>query len=95
MGERTIMPIMSSILMSEIPWALIAPHEAQARANHGQSLNELARRGGLAPCEALAILDGKPYNAFKHCDENAIVLINRVRAWRAATASTNTTEGRT
>ena len=30
------------------PWALLEPHEAQARANHGgQSLKRLAERGGL------------------------------------------------
>ncbi len=31
-------------------------HEPQARANHGQSLDVLAQRGGLSPYELLAVL---------------------------------------
>jgi hypothetical protein len=44
-----------------IPWSMIAPHEAQARSNHSQSLERLAERGGLASVEALSILDDKPF----------------------------------
>lgn len=47
--------------MNSIPWAMIAPHEQQAMANHGQSLDMLARRGGLCPSEALAVLDGRKW----------------------------------
>lgn len=39
-----------------LPWEMIAPYEAQAQANHGQSLERLAERGGLSPGEALAVL---------------------------------------
>jgi chorismate mutase len=39
-----------------VPWSLIAPYEAQARANHGQSLKRLAERGGLGISEAMAIM---------------------------------------
>jgi len=46
-------PIMSG---PSIPWEMIAPYEGQALANHGQSLEDLARRGGLDPAEALAVL---------------------------------------
>lgn len=43
-----------------IPWAMLAPHEPQAMRNHcGQSLQRLAERGGLSPCEALAVLDDR------------------------------------
>lgn len=42
-----------------MPWEMLAPHERQAKSNHGgQTLQRLADRGGLAPCEALAIMDG-------------------------------------
>lgn len=41
---------------SSVPWGLLAPHEAQARHNHDQSLTRLAERGGLSPCEMLAVL---------------------------------------
>ena len=39
-----------------IPWEAISAHEPQARANHGQSLDALAQRGGLSPYELLAVL---------------------------------------
>lgn len=43
-----------------IPWSLIAPHEAQAVKNHGgQTLQRLAERGGLSPCEALCAIRGE------------------------------------
>jgi len=40
-----------------IPWAAIAHHEKQAQSNHDQTLDELRGRGGLAPCEAVAIIE--------------------------------------
>jgi len=44
---------------SSIPWSSIAPYEAQAQVNHGQSLEKLASRGGLAPLEALFVMTGQ------------------------------------
>ena len=44
-----------------IPWEAISAHESQARANHGQSLDALAQRGGLAPYELLAVLFDQPF----------------------------------
>lgn len=42
------------------PSVLLAPHEAQAMRNHGgQTLAILRERGGLAPCEMLAILEDR------------------------------------
>lgn len=82
--SRTVMPIMNSTLMSEIPWGMIAPHERQARANHGQSLERLAERGGLAACEALDIIEGRRWGSAEPCIENERYLINKVREWRAA-----------
>jgi hypothetical protein len=52
------MPVMLSIgekWERKIPFSLL--NEKQAEINHGQSLQELARRGGLSPCEAIAIID--------------------------------------
>ena len=47
---------------SAIPWSMIEPHNATAKANHGgQDLEQLARRGGVSACEALAILDDRPW----------------------------------
>ena len=63
--ERRIFPIMhgrnSLSGPRGIPWALIAPQEAQAKENHGQSLERLASRGGLSPAEAVAVLEGHGY----------------------------------
>lgn len=45
-----------------IPWAMIAPHEAQALSNHArQSLKTLAERGGLSHCEAIAVLEDRDW----------------------------------
>ncbi|UBM12817.1 hypothetical protein [Cupriavidus metallidurans] len=82
--HRTAMPIMGSALLSEIPFAMIAPHEAQAQRNHGQSLERLAQRGGLAACEALDIIEGRRWGSAKPCIENERYLITKVRAWLAA-----------
>ena len=41
-----------------IPWALVRDCDDQARRNHNQSLNTLAGRGGLDPCELYAIMHG-------------------------------------
>lgn len=90
---RTVMPIMGSLLMSEIPWAMIAPHERQAQSNHGQSLERLAQRGGLAPCEALDIMAGHRWATTLPGVDADTRLINKVREWRAAIAKPTDQEG--
>jgi len=55
MGERV------GERLAPIPWSVIAPHEAQARRNHDQSLERLAERGGLDPTEAIAVLGDQLY----------------------------------
>ncbi|MCV6795810.1 hypothetical protein OII43_07085 [Achromobacter ruhlandii] len=75
---------MGATLLSEIPFAMIEPHEAQAKRNHGQSLNRLADRGGLAVPEALDILEGRPWASSKNCLNNERYLVHLVREWRAA-----------
>lgn len=42
-----------------VPWRLVEPYEAQASANHDQSLERLHARGGLAPGELWCIVHGK------------------------------------
>ena len=62
--KRKLMPLAvdQGCSIPLVPWEMLAPHEAQAQRNHGgQSLERLAQRGGLDPCEALAILDDKPW----------------------------------
>jgi hypothetical protein len=45
----------------KILWGVIEPHERQADANHGQTLERLAQRGGLSPCEAVAVLEDRDW----------------------------------
>lgn len=48
---------------STIPWGLIAPHDEQAKKNHaGQDLVRLAERFGLSHCEAVAIIEDRPWH---------------------------------
>ncbi len=61
MSER-MFPIMKA---NDIPWSLIEPHEKQAHANHGQTLQRLAERGGLDVGEALAIIEGRRWGTIK------------------------------
>ena len=50
--------------MSVVPWWLVEPHEEQAKKNHGgQTLRELAARGGLGPDELVAVLEDRPWHA--------------------------------
>lgn len=51
------------------PWAIVAKHEKQADRNHGQTLRRLAERGGLAPCELVAVLEDRAWHRMK--DEDA------------------------
>lgn len=61
-----VMPIMPPNVGMQapapVPWAVFAPHETQALINHSQNLVRLAQRGGLAPCEAVAILEGRRWH---------------------------------
>lgn len=45
---------------TSIPWELL--NERRADLNHGQTLQELARRGGLSVTEALAVIENRPWH---------------------------------
>lgn len=47
--------------IKSVPWALMAPHDAQALVNHGRTIEQLAARGGTTPEEALAIIEGRAF----------------------------------
>lgn len=49
------------MIVIALPWRMIEPHENQARRNHAQSLETLAGRGGLSTCEAVAVLQDRPW----------------------------------
>ena len=76
--DDTIKPIRAvgcEVVVVQIPWAMIAPHEAQARSNHGgQSLARLAERGGLGFCEAVAVLENRRWHRMETGAANAALL---------------------
>lgn len=75
-GRYDPYPILGSRPQQYIPRGLLMTHEGQAWENHGQSLTQLAQRGGLSWTEALAIIEGKNWRDAKH-DENAAEVIVR------------------
>lgn len=60
---------------AKIDWQLVADHCKQARANHYQTVERLAERGGLAWSELYAVLHDRPWQKI---DEN-----DAIRACRA------------
>jgi hypothetical protein len=45
--------------------------QQRARANHGQTVQRLAQRGGLAPSEIMALLEDRPYHQMTEAEINA------------------------
>lgn len=54
-------PIRLDDVVKSVPFAIMEPHQAQAIANHGRTLDQLAERGGLTPEEAVAIIENRPW----------------------------------
>lgn len=70
--REKFMPLLSPWTdAAKIPWALIEPHEKQAMKNHGQTLERLRERHGLSPCEAVAILEDRPWRKMAPADSIA------------------------
>lgn len=62
MNTQERFPIQGDPVITWIPWRMIAPHERRAMDNHGQqTLAKLAYRGGLSICEAVAVLEDRPW----------------------------------
>lgn len=72
MTEARRFPVQSREgLPKSVPWFLVGPHEAQAKANHGQPLEMLANRGGLNPGELWCVVHDQPYRSVPsehYCD---------------------------
>ena len=63
------------------PMAMFERHNLQAMGNHcGQGLGRLAERGGVSPCEALAILDNRPWHSMDRKEAKA-ELKRRIELW--------------
>ena len=54
--------------LEPLAWAIIEPHREQAMKNHGQTLERLRERGGLGPCEAVAILEDRRWRRMFQAD---------------------------
>lgn len=59
------------------PMSLFEPHEAQAERNHYQSLQTLARRGGLSWCEAVAILEDRDWHKMDNAEQRFRELVTQ------------------
>lgn len=71
-----------SFLVISVPMSLLCAHEEQALTNHSQSLAQLRSRGGLSACEAIAILEDRPWRSIPVAEAN-----RRLRAAIAAADS--------
>lgn len=49
-----------------LPWSVVLPHWRQAQDNHMQTLERLHERGGLSPCEILAVLEDRKWYKMDH-----------------------------
>lgn len=65
-----------------VPWAFIAPHEAQVIRNHGQTLERIVERGGLSPHEIMCAVEGRKLWPIEPDVKAALRLIDAVAAWR-------------
>ena len=73
-------PILQSKPPQTIPWVMLIPHETWAWINHGQTLEELANRGGLSWAEALAILQDKKWRDAIQSDKEAEPIVKKLVA---------------
>jgi hypothetical protein len=73
--QEKLFPVMGG---PAVPWVVIAPHERQAQRNHGQSIQRLADRGGLSPCELLAVLEDRQLGWEGPNDEAAKPLVQAI-----------------
>lgn len=76
-GEgRDLFPILQENVIPGVPravsWLLVELHEAQAEANHGQSLNRLAARDGLTARELAAVINDVPSKDVKGLSDKFI-----------------------
>lgn len=76
--RRNPYPILGTQPPQYIPRGLLMIHEGQAWRNHGQSLTQLAQRGGLSWAEVLAIIEGKDWSDAEHNENTAEVTVRKM-----------------
>lgn len=75
--EKKVFPILGN-KECYIAWDIIQGHEEQAKRNHGQSLERLAKRGGLGPDELVAVLEDRAWHSMN--PEEAKTRLNEIVA---------------
>ncbi len=65
-----------------IPWECVAPFEEQAQRNHSQSLETLARRGGLSAVELWCVMHGVRWYKSPITYEQALEWARGLIHWR-------------
>ena len=73
-------PVLQGDTIKSVPWEFIEPHERQAQRNHYQTLDRLAARGGLSPCEMLAVVEGRKWHAMLDGEAKLQVALDK---WQA------------
>lgn len=58
-----------------VPWSFVASHERQAQANHDQTLERLAERGGLGATEMFCVVHDLRLTAIRHDDSTERVAV--------------------
>lgn len=66
---------------ASVPWAMLEPWEPRAVTNHCQTLEQLARRGGLGACEMVAVLENREWR--KMSDGGVARLKELIVQWEA------------
>lgn len=85
---RALRTASCTMLVIQIPFAMIAPHNQQAVRNHSQDLLRLAERGGLSPEEACAVLEDRGYYDVRLSKaEGHMRLIRHLQVWKAKHAA--------
>lgn len=68
-----------------VPRAMLVEHLQQCYLNHGLSLERLAKKGGLAADECLAILEDRPWFPIEEAEAQA-QLVRAVLNWQRGPA---------
>jgi len=55
-------PVLGDKIIKSVPWDLLEPHRAQAITNHGQTLEQLAVRGGLDLAEIITVISDRKWH---------------------------------
>ena len=76
------MPIQGGKLLKAVPWNVVQDHEARAMSNHSQTLDKLARRGGMNPTEMLKIIQDEDLFPFNEDPKAELRLIEIIAASR-------------